>query len=240
MNCYIVDDEKHAIDILTRYISKTPDLDLKGFSTVATTGIKEIKKLNCIDIVFLDVDMPDLSGIETAKLLPDNIGVIFTTAHSSYAFDAFELNAIDFLLKPISYARFVKAMNKAEDTYKERDSTQNANNTLFINPGERGKIIQLALNTITYVEGLKNYVIIHTSERKKHITYLTMNDIQAALPESDFTRIHRSFIVRKDQIESIEGNRVFLLGRIELNLGISYKNEFLEMISMLTVKRKRQ
>jgi DNA-binding LytR/AlgR family response regulator len=240
MICYIIDDEQHAINTLIKYIEKTPGLQLGGSNTDAIQAVNEIKLKNNIEVVFLDIDMPEISGLDTVKLLPSHIVIIFTTAHPNFAVDAFELRAADFLLKPISLPRFIKAIQKLETPPTPfPDVGKNAIQTLFINPGVRGKVVQVALNDILYVEGLKNYVIIYTSDHNKHITYLTMSEIEAALPQPQFFRIHKSFIVNKNKIQSIEGNRVFLTNKMQLNLGITYKDSFMQLISSLTLKSKR-
>ena len=183
MTCYIVDDEQHAIDTLIRYIGKSPGLSLLGSSTSPAHAIAEVKSFPNVDLIFLDVDMPDISGLEAVGLLPPAANLIFTTAHSNYAYDAFQSNAIDFLLKPVSFAKFTKAIDKA---LKHIHAPQSAPSipdkkeqvSLFINPGIRGKVIQIQTSNIVYIEGLKNYVVIYMEEKKTHhISYPYRNFI---------------------------------------------------------------
>ena len=243
MTCYIIDDEQHAIDTLIRYIDKIPELTLAGSSTSSTQAIAALKNLPAVNLIFLDIDMPDISGLEAIDLLPAQAGLIFTTAHSGYAYDAFQNDALDFLLKPISFARFTKAVNKAESWFNHKQNLQRVKElekpaSLFINPGTRGKVIQLKLEDIIYIEGLKNYVVIYTAT-DKHITYLTLTETLAALPGSQFVRIHKSFVINLLKIKAIEGNHIEMENQITLNIGVSYKDPFMELIALATLKSKR-
>ncbi len=243
MTCYIIDDEQHAIDTLIRYIDKIPELTLAGSSTSSTQSIAALKNLPAVNLIFLDIDMPDISGLEAIDLLPAQAGLIFTTAHSGYAYDAFQNDAIGFLLKPVSFARFTKAVNKAESWFNHKQNLQRVKElekpaSLFINPGTRGKVVQLKLEDIIYIEGLKNYVVIYTAT-DKHITYLTLTETLAALPGSQFVRIHKSFVINLLKIKAIEGNHIEIDNQITLNIGTAYKNLFMEMIDLLTLKSRR-
>ena len=243
MTCYIIDDEQHAIDTLIRYIDKIPELTLAGSSTSSTQSIAALKNLPAVNLIFLDIDMPDISGLEAIDLLPAQAGLIFTTAHSGYAYDAFQNDAIGFLLKPVSFARFTKAVNKAESWFNHKQNLQRVKElekpaSLFINPGTRGKVVQLKLEDIIYIEGLKNYVVIYTAT-DKHITYLTLTETLAALPKNQFARIHKSFVVNLLKIKTIEGNHIEIDNQITLNIGTAYKNLFMEMIDLLTLKSRR-
>jgi two-component system LytT family response regulator len=242
MTCYIIDDEQPAIEALLRHAGKIPDLHVMGASTDPIAALEVIKAQHPVDLVLLDIDMPNLSGLEMAELLPANTQTIFTTAYANYAFHAFEVNAVDFLLKPISFSKFAKAVNKAQNAMKIPVAHQPEDQpfSIFINPGVRGKVIQVPLNEILYVEGLKNYVLIYTTNGGKHITYLTMSEITAALPQSQFCRVHKSFVINLRKIQSIEGNTIYLIEHIEIPLGISYKEHFNEVIATFTVKSSRK
>ncbi len=243
MTCYIIDDEQHAIDTLIRYVNKSPDLSLAGSSTSPVHAIAALKSIPAVDLIFLDVDMPEISGLEAVGLLPPAANLIFTTAHSNYAYDAFQSNAIDFLLKPVSFAKFTGAIGKAQTRvnvapflspvqHKEEQSS------LFIKPGTRGKVVQIQTSEIIYIEGLKNYVIIYTGSGK-HITYLTLAEALAALPKNLFTRIHKSFVVNILKIDTVEGNKVMMKGNINLTIGTAYKEPFAKLIDLETIKSKR-
>jgi two-component system LytT family response regulator len=240
LTCYIVDDEQHAVDTLITYIARNNSLSLVGANTDPLIALSELKRLPQIDIAFLDVDMPNISGLELAQLLPAGTAVIFTTAFANHAVEAFNINASDFLMKPISTARFLKAIEKVEKRFFEhREQAKDEQPDLFINPGMRGKIIQVAVRNIVYIEGLKNYVMIYTTNGDKHITYLTMGEIEEALSKQLFYRIHRSYIVNKIHIQSIEGSRIILNNKVELTLGISYRESFMNAISRFILKTKR-
>jgi len=240
MNCYIIDDEQHSIETITGYILKSDKLRLAGSSTNPIQGQAEINSRDDIDLVFIDIGMPELSGLELTKLLPSKIAIIFISAYHKYAVDAFDLNIVDFLLKPISLSRFLKAIQKAESIKELLPKNDGRNlDSLFISPGTRGKVIQLHLNQIAYIEGLKNYVIIHLLGNEKHITYLTMSEIELALPQTQFIRIHKSFIVNKVMIKSIEGNSISLNNNVQLTLGQTYRNKFREVIGLVMLKSKR-
>ncbi len=243
MTCYIIDDEQHAIDTLIRYIDKIPELTLAGSSTSSTQAIAALKNLPAVNLIFLDIDMPDISGLEAIDLLPAQAGLIFTTAHSGYAYDAFQNDAIGFLLKPVSFARFTKAVNKAESWFNRKQNLQSVKEvekpaSLFINPGTKGKVVQLKLEDIVYIEALKNYVVIYMAT-DKHVTYLTLTETLAALPKSQFARIHKSFVVNLLKIKTIEGNQIEMDNQITLNIGTGYKNLFMEMIDLATLKSRR-
>lgn len=240
--CYIIDDEQHAVDLLSNYITKVPGLKLAGATTNPMNGILQLKSDPTVDVVFLDIDMPVISGIEAIELLPDKIPIIFTTAYTNYAVDAFEHNAVDFLLKPISFSKFLKGVEKLERfiANKSKDLVLNDHSSMFINPGVRGKVIQVHFSEILYIEGLKNYVIIYTNTGGKYITYLTMNEMLLALPEVKFIRIHKSYIVSVSKIQSVEGNTIHLPAHIQLPLGYRYKEDFMALIDNITVKSGRK
>jgi two-component system LytT family response regulator len=241
MTCYIIDDEQHAIDTLSAYINRTPGFELFGSNTVPAEALQQIKSNNVIDILFLDVDMPVISGLEIVELLPPRISVVFTTGHSSYALNAFEHNAVDFLLKPISYAKFLKTTEKLEklnQTQKTKKNEDNEQTSMFINPGVRGKVLQIHFTDVLYIEGLKNYIMIYTTNGR-YVTYLTMSEILTALPVKNFIRVHKSFIINLNKIQSIEGNSINLVEHIQLPLGVSHKDKLMQVIANLTIKSSR-
>ena len=240
MKCYIIDDEQHAIDILSNYITKVPGLKLAGATTNPMNGILQLKSDPSVDVVFLDIDMPVISGLEAIELLPDKIPIIFTTAFTNYAVDAFEHNAVDFLLKPISFSKFLKGVEKLERFMINKSKDLYDQSSMFINPGVRGKVIQVHFSEILYIEGMKNYVIIYTDKGGKYITYLTMNEMMLALPEVKFIRVHKSYIVSISKIQSVEGNTIHLPAHIQLPLGYTYKEEFMALIDNITVKSGRK
>jgi len=239
--CYVIDDEYHAIDTLVGYINKFPGLNLVGSNTNPLEAINDINNVAQVDIVFLDVDMPELSGLDVADIISPYTSVIFTTAYPNYAVQAFEKNGSDFILKPISFERFTKSVTKVQNLLRSKNISDQhlANEHFFINPGIKGRMIQLSYADILYIEGLKNYVVIYTTEGK-YITYLSMREIEKAIPLSKFIRIHKSYIVNIDRIKSIDGNNVILAQSNELPIGISFKDSFINMINTMTLRSRRQ
>jgi two-component system LytT family response regulator len=239
--CYVIDDEDHAIDTLTGYINKFPGLTLVGSSTNPLHAINEIRDAKQVDIVFLDIDMPELSGLEVADIISSHTAVIFTTAFPNYAVQAFEKNGSDFILKPISFERFTKSVIKVQDLIRSKKIAEQhpAEEHFFINPGARGIKVQLSYSDILYIEALVNYVVIHTIEGK-HITYLSMKEIENSIPLSRFIRIHKSYIVNIDRIKSIDGNNIKLSQNTELPVGISFRSSFADMINTKTLKTRRR
>jgi len=240
--CYVIDDEEHAIEVLVGYIKRFPGLSLIGSNINPLKAVDEIvNSKTSIDIIFLDVDMPELSGLDVADIIGTNSAIIFTTAFPNYAVQAFDKNTADFLLKPISFERFTKSISKVQNIIKLQKPVEppRENDYFFINPGARGKAIQLSYAETIFVEGLKNYVVIHTAD-EKHITYLSMIEIEKALPPARFMRIHKSYIINVDKIKSIDGNSVVLTSRVELPIGNSFKEAFLNLINAKTLKSGRK
>jgi len=241
-NCYVIDDEEHAIDTIVGYINRFPGLNLIGSSINPLQGINDIRTAERVDIVFLDVDMPELSGMDVADIISSFTSVIFTTAYPNYALQAFEKNGSDFLLKPISFDRFTKSVTKVQTLISNKNSNSiqsSEDEYFFINPGVKGKMIQLNYADILYVEGLKNYIVIYTTGGK-HITYLSMKEVEKGLPQSKFIRIHKSYVVNINKIKSIDGNNVILTQNSELPIGTSFKDSFIEMVNTKTLRSVRK
>jgi two-component system LytT family response regulator len=239
LTCYIIDDEAHAIEALTRYIEKMPELLLIGSHTNPILALAEIKD-NVPDLVFLDVEMPELSGIELAELLPAGVTVIFTTAHARYALNAYEKDVVAFLLKPFSFAMFLKAVTKAStglQKTKEQISTQ-ASTHIFIKKDNKN-VIQLNLSDIISVDAIDHYICIHLNKNDKHVTHISMKEVLQKLPDVNFIRIHKTHIINIDHIQSIEGNQVVMSNHKKIQLGETYKSAFLEKIQSRMLKRFR-
>jgi DNA-binding LytR/AlgR family response regulator len=241
ISCYIIDDESHAIETISAYITKTPDFEILGSHDNPLEALAFFKKTNTYaDITFLDIDMPQISGIEVSSILKGHTKIIFTTAFPNFALDAFELDVNDFLLKPFSYERFLKSIYKVQDLLKlEKNATnKNYNNYLFIQTEGKGKMVKIYNNEILYIESQKNYLSIATVE-KKVLTYLTLSEIGQRL-SSAFIRIHKSYIINADKISHIEGNDVFLHGLKEsFPIGISYKSILAQYVKDYVVKTNR-
>lgn len=238
--CYLLDDEPHAIKTLSTYIAQTPGITLSGSSTDPLEAMEFLRGRLDINIVFADIDMPKLNGLELAELLGPNQRFIFTTAHANYAVDAFEQNALDFLLKPVSYSRFLKAVAKVKGAAESiRIINQAPSESLFINPGVRGKMTQVYFKDIVYIEGLKNYIIIYTTT-DKHITYLTMNEIEEALPDGDFLRVQKSYIVNTAKIKATDYVTVTLEGGSIAPVGKTFKDSIIKYIEQKALRTKRR
>jgi DNA-binding LytR/AlgR family response regulator len=223
MNVIIVDDEPLALDVLETYIEKMPNLKLITRCNNAFEANAALKDHE-IDLMFLDIQMPQLTGIEFLKTLSKPPMVVFTTAYSNYAIEGFELNALDYLLKPISMDRFMKAVNKASEQYQlhHKESA----------PVPSKKLIRVKFTEILYIEGLKDYVIIRT-ETGRVISLQTMKSLEDKLPLGQFARIHRSYIVGMDKIHAIVGNMVEVTEKglpKHLPIGKNYRDELLELV----------
>lgn len=220
MRCLIIDDEPAARDILKTYIADTEELQLAGESKNALEARSALKE-NDIDLLFLDINMPRLSGIDFLKTIDHPPKVILTTAYSEYALDGYELDVVDYLLKPFSFERFLKAVDKASRTISEPTSKDD-----YITIKADGKLYRVPYEEILFAESQGDYLTVHTKEQK--ITfYQTMKDLCERLPEHLFVRIHRSFLVSLSSIEFMEGNQV-KIGDHKLPVSKSYKENFIQ------------
>lgn len=231
LNCLIVDDEPLALDLLENYVTKTPFLSLAGRCENAFQAMERIQQ-NDIDLLFLDIQMPDLNGIEFSKTLGERPKVIFTTAFDQYAVEGFRVNALDYLLKPISYPEFLQAANKAKRWY-ERSSKATAPtespNTIFVKSDY--KLVQIDLNKVLYIEGVKDYVRIFLEDDAKPVmSLMSMKSMEERLPADRFMRVHRSFIVQMDKIKTIERNRI-VFGKEYIPISDTYKEKFMEFLN---------
>src|SRR5688500_319120 len=239
MNTLIIDDEPLALDVLETYISKMPELHLVARCANALEANEIIRK-NDIDLIFLDIQMPQISGVDFIKALPNAPLFIFTTAYSNYALEGYELNAIDYLLKPISMDRFMKAVNKASDQYELRhredasgEAGSDGDGVEFFFVKADKKLVKIKYDEILYIEGLKDYVIIRL-EQGRVVTLQTMKSLEDKLPASKFKRIHRSYIVSIDKIHAVDGTSVdvYEKGAIkQLPIGKNYRDEILEIVN---------
>ncbi len=235
INAIIVDDEPLAQDVLEQHLGKIPEVNLIAKCDNAIEA-REILNANEIDLVYLDIQMPQLSGIEFVKTLTNPPAIIFTTAFDNYAVEGFELNAVDYLLKPISLERFLKATNKAIESIEKQHRSQatelDAAEDDFIFVKADKKLVKINYSDVLYIEGLKDYVIIKRDE-KRVITLQTMKSLEAKLPSSIFLRIHRSYIVNLGKIEAIMGNVVEIKekGQVKhLPVGKNYRDELLAIV----------
>ena len=228
ISCIIVDDEPLAVKLLESFVLKTPDLRLLGSFTDSVEAINTVKEQKP-DLLFLDIQMPDLNGMELAHMIPPTTRVIFTTAFKEYAFESYEVCALDFLLKPIRYNKFLAAVEKAKQWY-ERETTDDAKSkSLFIRVD--GELRNVSIDNITYVSGMKDYVMFYLDgETKPLISHLTMKAVEAMLPTDKFLRVHRSYIIAVDKIKKIDRNDCIYIGEEIIHVPEGYQQAFRSFI----------
>lgn len=230
MNCLIVDDEELAHTVIEDYISRIPFLKLKKNCYHAFEAMEELQKSK-IDIIFLDINLPEISGIEFLKSTPHLPMIVFTTAYNSYAIEGFNLNAIDYLLKPFSFERFLQASNKCFQLNKMNqkqitDSTSSSNNFIFVRCNNED--IKINLDNIVRINGLKDYVIVHTIDNK-YIVHYTLKAILEKINSSDFVRIHNSHIISLKHLQSI-GKNMVTIDNTKLPLSSRFKEPLMNFV----------
>lgn len=240
MRCCIIDNEKHALDVIKKYILKTPELELAAAELNPLQALNKITNGEIVtDITFLDIDMPQLSGIELAGLIQPYTRIIFTTAFSEYAVHAFEKDAVDYLMKPVSYQRFLKAVAKSKEKIKPTHiAAKPEQDRFFIQSEGRRKLIRINHKDIAYIESAQNYIRIHLEDHI-YLTYLTMKEIEETLPEDKFRRVHKSYIVNLDKITSVEAGMIHLSDGSAIALGQSYRKDLQDIIQPMLLKSKR-
>jgi len=231
----LIDDESHAIELLSDYIEAVPQLQLVKTYQDPVAALMESNDEESYDFIFLDIDMPRLSGIELAKSLrAKTTFLVFTTAHPKYAVDAFDVQADHFLLKPIGMNKFVMAIDqliKGRETAPATAAAPGPDSSFFIKSDQKNKLIRICFDDIIAVEGMKNYVMLYTSTQK-HMAYLTMRETEEALtPSANFLLVHKSFIVAKDQIQVVEGRIIRLKQGLVVPVGTTYIEAFQAYIS---------
>jgi DNA-binding LytR/AlgR family response regulator len=220
LKCIAIDDEPPALDLIKEYAAKIPALQLMQTFDDAISG-GEFLRNNPIDLLFVDINMPDITGLDLVRSLQEKPMIIFTTAHKKFALEGFELDAIDYLLKPISFERFSKAVNKAIEyyQYKKQPKNETAEN-LFVYSEYR--MIKIGLREIEYIESLEDYIKIHIVNSKPMLTLMTLKGVLEKLPADKFKRIHRSYIVAVDKVVSVLNRKARLLSSVELPISDSY------------------
>jgi DNA-binding LytR/AlgR family response regulator len=232
ISCIIVDDEPLALELIQNYVSKTPFLELKGKCSNAFDAL-ELLNTEKIDLVFLDIQMPELTGLELSKTISKETKIIFTTAFSEYALDGFKADALDYLMKPFNFEEFYNAAAKAKEWFalKRKEDPENTKNADFIFVKSEYKQLKINFDEVLYFEGLKDYIKIWLVNQPKAIlTLMSLKSLEEELPESKFMRIHRSFIVALDKIEEIERNQV-IINKQRITVAEQYKNKFQQFIS---------
>jgi two-component system LytT family response regulator len=233
LRCLIIDDKPLAIDILADYVNKVPFLELVGSTINPIEGLGILRDQQ-VDLAFLDIQMPELTGLQFMKIAGKQCRFILTTAYSDYALDGYEHDVVDYLLKPISFDRFYRAAEKALKILPpakltfDQPGPVNSNTTKYLFVKTEHRIQRIVLRDLLYIEGVQNYVSLHTTDAKV-MSLQTLKGIEEQLPETDFVRVHRSYIVNLRHITSIERSRIFI-GDTVIGIGDKYRDEFYKII----------
>ena len=245
MTCIIVDDEPLAVKLLESFVKRTPTLQLVGTYTDSVEALSALRE-SPVDLIFLDIQMPDLNGMELAHMLPRQTKVIFTTAFKEYAFESYEVSAVDYLLKPVRYNKFLSAVEKAEGggripqalehiSFNPPPSTLHSKNTLFLRVD--GELRQLQTDDIIYVSGMKDYVMFYVqSQSRPLITHMTMKAVEDMLPSDRFMRVHRSYIVALDKIRKVDRNDCIYIGEEIIHVTEAFRPAFEQFLKQHTAQ----
>ncbi len=230
MKCVAIDDEPIALSIIEQYCKRLEDVEIVTFTD-------PIEGLKCVcnsspDVVFIDIEMGDINGIELARKLPQGVCLIFSTAYAQFAIDGFELNAVDFLHKPFAFSRFERAIQKVANLKSLSQKTIATNSDITVKVEYHS--VKINTSTINYIEAMDNYVRIHTSTSRPIISQMSMKSIEEILTQEDFMRLHKSYIVSRRSIESYTRTQVTLHDNSTLPIGRTYQNEFAEWISKVS------
>ncbi len=228
MRCAVVDDDDLSIRLITEYINQTDDLNLVGTFSSAIKATNALSR-ESVDLIFLDVEMPDMTGLELIKSLDRKPQIILITSKKDYAIEAFEYQVADYLLKPVSYSRFLQAANKARELFEVKQKSNATPKQLYIK--EDSVLVNVPLNDIVWIEALGDYVTIHLTD-KKHTVLTTMKAMDSKLPADEFMRVHRSFIVRVDKINNLDGN-MLVVGKKLIPIGKSYRKALMDRLNIV-------
>lgn len=241
LRCIVVDDEPLAVKMIESYIIKTPGVGLIASFTdpvMALTAIREQKP----DLVFLDIQMPDLSGLDLSKMIPDGVRIIFTTAFKQYALDSYEVSALDFLLKPVRYQKFLEAVDKGKAWFAMKEAAEAATlpeqsdgGSIFL---KTDKVLQKVMfSDILYVEGMKDYALFHLASMEHPLmAHITMKAVEDMLPAARFMRVHRSFVVALDKIDSVQPGLDIMIGKTLIHVSEAYRDSFSEYLKSKSIQ----
>ena len=228
IRCLAIDDEPLALQQISSYIDKTPFLEKTGLCQSAFDAMEIIEQQE-VDLLFVDINMPDLNGMDFVKSLTKKPQIIFTTAYSEYAIEGFQVDAIDYLLKPISYNSFLKAVNKSKALFELRNlksSQETEIEEIFVKSDY--KVVRVRLDDILYIESANEYIKIYLSEKESITTLMRLKTLESQLSDKKFMRVHRSFIINLEKISAIDRSRIFLGEKIKIPVGDLYKEIFQE------------
>ena len=234
LNCWIVDDEPLAVSLLESYVNKVPFLKLTGKFSNALSAMQNIATEK-VDVLFLDIQMPEVNGMDFAHTISNNTRVIFTTAFSEYAVEGYRVNALDYLLKPFSFEEFVAAAKKAYGWFeivqqKSIPDIEKTRENVGIFVKSEYKYLHILYDDVLYIEGLKDYVKIYTQDSLKPIlSLMSLKQLEEDLPFGNFVRVHRSYIINVDKISSINKNRI-IIDKKQIPIGETYKKQFMNLI----------
>lgn len=237
INCIVIDDDPYAIELITAYIGELPNLKLKQSYLKPLDALPELMVKSEPTLVFLDIDMPNFSGIQLAEELKNtNCHVIFTTGHSKYAVEAFEVRAKHFLTKPMELSKFVKVVNQVIAEFSESDTSfRETADAYYIRTGERSKLTRVLKRDIIYIQGAINYVDFFL-EKKRHTVYMTLKEMAARLnKDSKFYQVHKSYIINADYIDTIVGNTIHLYSNHSVTMAGKYRDAFLAYLDQHTL-----
>lgn len=221
LKCVAIDDEPLALELVKNYVAKFPELELLQTFDDAISGAEFIRNIP-VDVLFIDINMPDITGLDLVRSLEKKPIIIFTTAHKKFAVDGFDLDAVDYLLKPISFERFSKAVTKAMEYARYKSKDDRASEYLFVYSEYR--LIKIPLVDIEYIESLEDYIKIHLLNAKPILTLMPLKKVLEKLPPEKFKRIHRSYIVSVDKVNSVLNRKVRLSSSTELPVSDSYSH----------------
>lgn len=240
LNCVIIEDENHAIELLTDHIHNMPNLHLYKVYSQPITALAEITEEDRIDILFMDINMPGISGMDLAKILrPKTRFLIFTTAYHQYAVEAFELEADQYIIKPVTFPKFTVAIEKIIRKIGKVPVQPVAKSEIFIKTGVMNKIIKVSPEEVIYLEARDNYIIVHT-DKDSIITYLTLKEALQTLNQlNNLVQVQKSFVIARNKIEMIEGNLIIMAKGTQIPIGNTYKKSFFDYVKNNTVVSAR-
>lgn len=236
MNCIIVDDDKFSIKIIEEFVTRTEGLNLLGSFSSAVEAVNMLNQsgANPVHLIFLDIEMPEMSGIEFLKSLNVIPQVIIYSSEEKYALECYEYDVTDYLLKPVQYGRFIKALNRARERFDKKENPVKQSTEIFIK--NNSSLVRVKFEDILWIEALENYVVLNTF-KEKYTIHFTMKSIADKMPADRFMRIHRSFIVNFSKIKLIEDNSVVIKsenGNKVIPIGKSYRDKLMDDINLIT------